>query len=675
MRCEVGESVVRNKKYNAWLVGALALVGGGASVWGRGVSPYLPLGVSPEIERQFERVLILAGKPVVRRPIPAAVVLDALPAACALDQALCREVRTYLGRYERNSGVTQLRAELSATTGDSERALPNEHGETLQSKWQAVGNAFYQAGDHLAFDAGVIAYQGRVVPTGTMLSAGSDFAQLDIGFRDHWWSPLSTGSLLMSTEAPTTPSVTVSNYRPLTPLGITYEFFATRMTPQKGIEYLDGTTSGRPYLTGLQIGVEPVTGYALTANKIMQFGGGARGGVGFTELRKAIFINEYSVNSPDGTNGTLEFGNQVASVASTMQFPGRVPFSASIEYAGEDYLFANDGNYRLGESAVSFGLDFPRLWQRYDLKYEVSEWQNAWYIHHIYPDGLTNNDFVVGHWFGDQRRFGDPVGGHSVVVQGGLHTDGGDYWQATYRTLAFTSTEADPITLASYKHLQELGVRYSTRWHEHDVGAELLAGRDALGERYGRLSVSLDLLEDSVRWSSGSASASEAAVDGQTKFFVDMGFNRSRVHQQISLLIPDDFTPVRNDYHFGAGARRAVAERSDLGVRVELDRIGGHGLLSLRALDYRFRPTTGLAIGAFAGVGRYNYGQAAFGWYGGIGTQLLDVLPKWDVGFDWRYYDKLSRNRIDPSDPPSTPPRPRLHFDVKSLAFYISRKY
>jgi len=37
------------------------------------------------IEHQIERVLILAGKPVMSRPIAAATVLDALPKACKID--------------------------------------------------------------------------------------------------------------------------------------------------------------------------------------------------------------------------------------------------------------------------------------------------------------------------------------------------------------------------------------------------------------------------------------------------------------------------------------------------------------------------------------------------------------------------------------------------------------
>src|SRR5689334_20433056 len=80
----------------------------------RGVSPYLPLNLDPAAERQFERVLILAGKPVLTRPIAAATVLDALPKACRVDALLCEEVRRYLTRYMRSRSVTEASLEAAA---------------------------------------------------------------------------------------------------------------------------------------------------------------------------------------------------------------------------------------------------------------------------------------------------------------------------------------------------------------------------------------------------------------------------------------------------------------------------------------------------------------------------------------------------------------------------------
>ena len=78
-----------------------------------GVSPYLPLSMAPEIERDIERLMILADRPIMSRPIAAARVLDALPAACKVDQQLCRRVGRYLERYSRRVGVTDASAQAA----------------------------------------------------------------------------------------------------------------------------------------------------------------------------------------------------------------------------------------------------------------------------------------------------------------------------------------------------------------------------------------------------------------------------------------------------------------------------------------------------------------------------------------------------------------------------------
>ena len=73
----------------------------------RGVSPYLPVDISPEIERKVERVLILAEQPDLRRPIAAAAVLDALPRACERDAGLWEDARRIylenMDEFERDS--------------------------------------------------------------------------------------------------------------------------------------------------------------------------------------------------------------------------------------------------------------------------------------------------------------------------------------------------------------------------------------------------------------------------------------------------------------------------------------------------------------------------------------------------------------------------------------------
>ena len=58
----------------------LVLIALPSPLFARGASPYLPLDLEPEIERQIERVLILADEPLLTRPIAAATSPIMVPA-------------------------------------------------------------------------------------------------------------------------------------------------------------------------------------------------------------------------------------------------------------------------------------------------------------------------------------------------------------------------------------------------------------------------------------------------------------------------------------------------------------------------------------------------------------------------------------------------------------------
>jgi len=184
-----------------------------------GLSAYLPLNLEPEMERQIERLLILADEPILKRPFPVELVKAALPDACKKDAALCAKVRRYLERYSHDYAVSEASA-TGAFNDGAHTVLPNQHGMTGNDDWQLSAQAYAQPSDYLLASAGAVAYSGRTQPTGSMLSAGFSWAQLDAGYRDHWLSPMTdTGSMLFSTESPTMPTVTLSNWEPLTKLG------------------------------------------------------------------------------------------------------------------------------------------------------------------------------------------------------------------------------------------------------------------------------------------------------------------------------------------------------------------------------------------------------------------------------------------------------------------------
>jgi hypothetical protein len=640
-----------------------------AAAFGRGVSPYLPLNIEPEIESQIERVLILAQEPVMTRPIAAATVMDALPKARKIDPALCQQVERYLSRFMHTEGIARASLEGAASTGAGNKTVaPNRYGMQESSKWDVSAQVYTQFGDYVLVNAGVNAYEGKTDFTGSMISLGFNYAQMDIGFRPHWFSPMSDSSMLMSTEAPTMPSVTLSNYERFTRFGLHYELFAARMSNSDRIVVGNGLASGHPTLGGFHLDAEPASGWSIGVSRLYQYGGGAAGGNGLSRL----FTGLFSPNAGRQTSvANQQVGNQEASLTSSLLFPGRVPFSVYFEYAGEDT--SRGKPYLLGNAALSAGIHFPRLWRRFDLTLETTEWQNLWYVHSVYLDGLTNYGRVVGNWFGDQRVFGDGVGGRSGMASLGWQPSFGGLVQLRYRTL-----QNQFYTGHNYKRFHDVTLGYSRPWHGVIVGGELDAGRDVFGGNFSRLAGFIRY-DEGGRGLAGSLVAAPSEDDQPVmdagELFVDLGTNVNRQNIDLTTSSTRFNGPYRYGAHFAAGARRFVSDHSDLGARVEFDDIQGHSLISVRGLDYRYRFHGPLALNLFIGAARYALATPAYGLYYGGGLQWRNVLPGWDVGADYRYANSVARDHVLPNDPPNVGGRSDSFYNISIFTFSISKHF
>jgi hypothetical protein len=662
-----------------------ALVSGTANVaFGRGVTPYLPLNLDPEVERQVERVLVLGDKPVMTRPIPAALVLEALPKACKVDAVLCENVRRYLKRYMRGAGLEFASAE-AATGHGSNIVMPDEHGRTEQNHYQVAAGAYAQAGDYALLNVGAVAYEGRVTPTGSILSLGFDWAQLDLGWRDHWWSPMTDSSMLLSTEAPTMPSITLSNYEPLTRLGLHYEIFAARMSKSDKIELpvTGQLTTGYPKVAGLHLALEPVAGWSVGASRILVFGGGAAGGQSIGNIFQAFFDPSKAQAGGFGT-GKPNVGKQEASVTSRFIFPGPVPFAVYFEYAGNDTDAGR--NYLLGKPDLSMGLHFPRVGP-FDVTFENSYWAPTWYTHGFsnvqtgYGDGITNDGDSFGNWFAEQRVFNAASGGRSDMLRVGWEPSIGGLLEVQLRTLvndnygSATGINGGFFSGVPYHHEYMGSLSYSYPWRDYVVGGEIDAGRDVFGHSYTRLAAFLRYGDALNRLSAGAADDSLGALqrpDG-TELFVDVGANASRVDIDLDGKVPR-YTQTEAGPHIGFGARREVSAHQDLGVRIEADELDRHAFYNFRLLDYRYRFNNPLALNLFGGAARYNLTTPAYGFTVGAGAQWRNLLPGWDLGVDYLYGIKVARERLLPNDL-QTPTRPDSFYDIDRVSLYISRKF
>ncbi len=630
-----------------------------------GVSAYLPLNLEPELEARIDQVLILADQPLLKRPIPVATLRSALARACGVESEVCRHIERRLAVLLDKSSSIRTSLE-GAESGNTNRVVPNRYGLDGTSPWVYSAQLSWQPSRYAIVNAGAVAYDGEVNPEGSFVSVGVDRAQLDLGYRSHWLSPLTDSSMLIGTEAPTMPAATFSNIVPLTRLGLRYEFFLADMSRSNRIAYRGGFTEGHPRLAGAHLSIEPARGWSIGVNRLLQYGGGARGGQPFRDLLNAFF-NPGRFDNADIGFLDDQFGNQLASVTSSFIFPARNPVVVYLEYAGEDT--SRGRSYLLGNAALSAGIRMPRLADRFDLSIEFSEWQNAWYVNSLYGDGLTNRGRVIGHWGGADRARGDEIGAQSAMARLGWTNKHGADIELRYRTLRNES-----YGRFQYDRAQELSLRYSRPFREVMIaGATLEVGRDVFGESYTRVAGFLRYGNGvgESRSSERNIASRSARADG-AEWFVDAGLASSRVTIDLADDIPR-FTQTSTSPHVAIGARRQVSKRQDLGVRLELDHIDGHLLTAVRAVDYRFRFQGPLAINAFLGAARYDLATPAYGLWGGAGIAWRDIMAGWDLGLEARIGIKIARDHLVPQDPVGG--RPDSFYDVESATLSLSRRF
>lgn len=650
-----------------WFCASVAIVAAllADSVYARGVSPYLPLDLPPSLEQDIQYVLLLGGRPLTRRPIAAATVLDALSDACPIDASLCSRVRAYLDAYMDTYGLTHAAAELAATR-DSERTLPNRRGMGVEDEWALSLQGYYQLGDYVLLQLGGIAYPGETLPVGSWLSIGYEYAQLDVGYREHWWSPLRDSSMLIGTQTQPMPGLTLSNYTPISRLGLQYEVFLGRMSYTDNIAYQGRTTSGYPRLAGVHVSIEPVPGWSLAATRVMQFGGGERKR-SFRDFLNAFFQPARYDNVSDELTRDEEFGNQAAAFSSTFLVPTRRPFAIYFEYAGEDG--ARREGWRLGNSALSIGVSLPQLTERVGLRYEVTDWQNGWYVHGIYPRGLSSDGHVIGHWGGDERVLRDGVGAQSHTLMLDWQPSFGGLMELRYRTL-----ENERYSAYDYERGHDVSLRYSRIWQELVYGVEANLGRDVFGEEFRRLGAFVYYAPGQREHARQPYQPLPDRGVRRAELFVDAGLSAVRLQYD-----PSDggVTPKSEESsvapHIGVGVRRRVSQRNDIGVRVEFEEVDGTAVLGVRALDYRFRAGEKLAFSAFMGALRYDGPTAAYGYYGGLGVQWRELFPGVTLNLDLKGTDKVLRDALLPDDPKSV--WGDVLYKLHSASLYLSYSF
>lgn len=450
--------------------------------WAKGPSPYLPLNNSPEVEVQIERLMALTPGAPLTKPYKASDVLARLSLIKDKFPNLHKRLTAYLQRFTK-SGLTHFSASVSGGN-DRPRALPNQRNIKTDSNYQVSISGLAYVSPYAYVSGGVTyADSSGTIYTNSHIGFGHEYGQIELGYREHWFSPFQDSAMLVSTHAEASPSITISNAKPITDWNIRYEVFYSILEEVDGIVLGEEVFPGRPRHAGLHLSFTPLDFWTLGFNRTLQFGGGKRE-VSFSDVLQALFdpAGKDNVGDSDNTDPNFEFGNQQASITSKFNVEWGVPLSLYFEYAGEDTV--NESNYQLGNVAKSVGVFVPVLFDDFALRYEYSDWTNAWYTHPLYRQGYTNKGQVLGHWGAGERVFGNdtPATAHSINLNWQLQSN--QILDVTLRTL-----ENESKAQFDYQNAYELNLRYSYATEHGFWGAELYAGKDVFGESFNRLSI------------------------------------------------------------------------------------------------------------------------------------------------------------------------------------------
>jgi hypothetical protein len=471
---------------------------------------YIP-SQDTQLNARIEQMLLLAGAPALSKPYNLDLVEHYLEKSRYRHPRVYASIESQLERYRDRVGISVAKVSAAYTdvSYDNElldRLEANQYGEQLSSQYNGHVAGYAKLGDWMSVSAGASYYEVNsegndvYVPSNSYVSFHAMNTQLDIGYRDSWMSPSFDSALLLSTNASPSLGVTLSNILPYESLwNLRYELSFRQLSEYSRILYGDKVETGKPALVTTHLSVEPIDGWTLALNRTMQFGGGSREITAKSILQAFFNPVAYDNNGEEGIEGceatiqnTCEFGNQLASISTRMDFKGSTPFSIYGEYAGEDT--ATDKNTRLGNLAITGGLIFPSLpgfgrAASSTLGIELSSWQNGWYTHQIYLDGYVNNGAGMGHWFNNNRTTARGVSGKSATIRTQFFQGLDTQYTATFRYISNDSEWSS----YSYTDGYELDFGASLPWNSHYLEARLYMGKDVFDQSFVKAQIGISL--------------------------------------------------------------------------------------------------------------------------------------------------------------------------------------
>ncbi|MBQ4847423.1 capsule assembly Wzi family protein [Pseudoalteromonas sp. MMG005] len=455
---------------------------------------YLPIGKDVILEYQIDQMFALTHGTPMAKPYRLSEIHSALRKLYSLDRALYNAIQKRLKPYSSKDDITRQGVKLRIDSGEevklaNERSnVSSEYGElSLEGIWRGSESSLLQVGIDYRVEA------GDLIPYNTFYALGGETFQLNLGYKEHWFSPFKSFAQVYSNNAKPLPSVSIGLIAPLKNWwNFDFElFYAESEHVESGILYEGKLHSGRPKLAGTHFSLEPIDGWKIGLNRMMQFGGGPRE-VNVKDVLKAYF--DPAGNDNSGLTGSRdeELGDQWVTFTSTLRTTTVLPVEWYIEYGGEDTK--GHKNYQFGNTATNLGFYLPKLTAESTLRYEYSNQHSLWYVNQIYPTyGNSIGGAVMGSFIGDQRKFGDAAPSQAHVIDVTYSESFTSLWRAKYTRIENKSGYLNELGQLgeNYEVGQELQISNSRSIAKKQVETTLAVGKDVFGQSYTWLSVNV----------------------------------------------------------------------------------------------------------------------------------------------------------------------------------------
>ena len=462
-----------------------------SSVLASGVAPYLPINSSPALDNEIERLVAISNIPSLTKPYNLATIYHYLDKISETHPNLYKRIDRALASYEKTFGLTYKKIGLStnAKNEKGEHLKPNANGVTTEQHYQSIVRGQWQIHDHFGLYLGANITDDENELSGSSISLGTSSAQLDIGFKEHWFGPLNGSSNLISNNAQTMPSITLSNNLPMIAYNtaINYELFLAQMSVQP-VEY-NGEISDKkkPYLSGLHLSIQPLKFWTIGANRTYQFSGGERP-FSLTEAIHAFTEPDQAIMNDSNTEEAS--GELLESLSSRLNIQTIIPFSLKFEYATKNNHAVTSTS---SKKATSAGIYFPYLLKdMFSLNYEYVKWQDGWYknISSPYQLGYSNEGQVIGNWalthLENTTLTENQGAGTSHYVS--LVTQ---FKNNHILTTTIRRTENENSAEINIEDTWQIQLNYTIPYQVKALSIELHTGSDQIGETYSQLGVSL----------------------------------------------------------------------------------------------------------------------------------------------------------------------------------------